>query len=62
MHKKTYVVHQNNKNSPQNAVFISEIPDTETYDNQKKLFDYLQFLFNFYADDYRPQRVNKKLN
>ena len=39
--------------------FFFEIPDTEICDNQKKLFDYSQFLFDFHVDNYRPQRVNK---
>ena len=40
--------------------FSFEISDTETCDNQKKLFDYSQFSFDFRVDDYRPQRVDKK--
>ena len=40
--------------------FFFEIFDTKICDNQKKLFDYLQFLFNFHVDDYKSQRVNKK--
>ena len=40
--------------------FSFEIPNTKTCDNQKKLFDYSQFSFDSRADDYRPQRVDKK--
>ena len=40
--------------------FSFEISDTETCDNQKKLFNHSQFLFDFHADDYKPQRVDKK--
>ena len=40
--------------------FFFEIPDTEACDNQKKLFDHLQFSFDSHADNYRPQRVDKR--
>ena len=40
--------------------FFFEISDIKTCDNQKKLFDYSQFLFDSRDDDYRPQRVDKK--
>ena len=40
--------------------FFFETLDTETCNNQKKLFDHSQFSFDFRVDDYRPQRVNKK--
>ena len=40
--------------------FFFKTSDTETCDNQKKLFDYSQFSFDFHADDYRSQRVDKR--
>ena len=40
--------------------FFFEISDTEICDNQKKLFDHLQFLFDSHVENYRPQRVDKK--
>ena len=40
--------------------FSFETSDTEACDNQKELFDHSQFSFDFHADDYRPQRVDKR--
>ena len=40
--------------------FFFETSDIETCNNQKKLFDYSQFLFDFHVDNYKSQRVNKK--
>ena len=40
--------------------FFLEIPDIKTCDNQKELFDHSQFSFDSHADDYRPQRIDKK--
>ena len=40
--------------------FFLETSDTETCDNQKKLFDHSQFSFDSRVDNYRPQRVDKR--
>ena len=40
--------------------FFFETSDTKTCDNQKKLFDYSQFLFDLRVGNYKPQRVDKK--
>ena len=45
---------------PAKRGFFFETSDTETCDNQKELFDHSQFSFDSRADDYRPQRVDKK--
>ena len=45
---------------PAKRGFSFETPDTEICDNQKELFNHSQFLFDSRADDYRPQRVDKR--
>ena len=62
MHKKNSCHASEQSEFPMKRVFFFEISDIEACDNQKKLFNHLQFLFDSHIDDYKSQFVDKKIN